>query len=153
MTELAVAQTARRAVPAAGWVVIAKPGADEPYSRSVPQSWSPGSAGLASVSTPVSPVDDTPGSAPIVTVIAQGTAVVLTGFESTPWIWIVGAALIPVLWIIMWVRRDRISLHEWGYLRRAHWAWTLLGAHGYITARTIVVRRQSAKAEHPRCVC
>ena len=123
-----------------GSMVIAEPHADEPYSRSVPHPWSPGSAGLASASTPVSPVVDTPGSAPIVTVIAQGTAVVLTGFESTPWIWIVVAALIPVLWIIMWVRR-------------AHWALALLGALGYLTARTIVVRRQSAKAEHPRCVC
>ena len=85
-------------------------------------------------------MDDTPGSALIVTVTAQGTAVVVTGFESTPWIWIVAAALIPVLWIIMWVRR-------------AHWAWAFLGALGYLTARTIVSRRQLAQAEHPHGVC
>lgn len=114
-TEHAIAQAASGAVPAAGSMVIAEPHADEPHSRSVPHSWSPGSAGLESASTRLSPVVDTPGSAPIVTVIARGIAVVLTGFESTPWIWIVGAALIPVLWIIMWVRRDRISLHEWGH--------------------------------------
>lgn len=81
---------------------------------------------------------------PLVTVLAQSAAVVLSGFESTPLIWIIGAAIIPVLWIIIWVRRDRITLHEWGHLRRAHWGWAFLGALGYLTARTIVVRRQSA---------
>ncbi|WP_439565078.1 DUF2510 domain-containing protein [Microcella sp.] len=81
---------------------------------------------------------------PLVTVVAQTAAIVLSGFESTPWIWIAGATIIPVLWIIMWVRRDRITLHEWGHLRRAHWAWAFLGALGYLTARTIVVRRQAA---------
>lgn len=80
---------------------------------------------------------------PVVTVIAQAAAVVLTGFESTPIIWIIGATIIPVLWIIMWVRRDRITLHEWGHLRRAHWGWAFLGALGYLTARTIVVLRQT----------
>lgn len=81
---------------------------------------------------------------PLITVLAQTAALVLSGFESTPVIWIIGAALIPVLWIIMWVRRDRITLHEWGHLRRAHWGWAFLGALGYLTARTIVVRRQTA---------
>jgi len=81
---------------------------------------------------------------PLVTVIAQSAAVVLSGFESTPVIWIIGATVIPVLWIVMWVRRDRITLYEWGHLRRAHWAWAFLGALGYLTARTIVVRRQAA---------
>lgn len=81
---------------------------------------------------------------PLVTVVAQAAAIVLTGFESTPIVWIIGASIIPVLWIIMWVRRDRITLHEWGHLRRAHWGWALLGALGYLTARTIVVRRQAA---------
>ena len=26
------------------------------------------------------------------------------------WVWLVGAAIMPVLWIIIWVRRDRIAL-------------------------------------------
>lgn len=81
---------------------------------------------------------------PLVTVAAQSAAIVLSGFESTPAIWIIGATIIPVLWIVMWVRRDRITLHEWGHLRRAHWGWAFLGALGYLTARTIVVRRQAA---------
>lgn len=81
---------------------------------------------------------------PLVTVLAQSAAIVLSGFESTPAIWIIGATIIPVLWIIMWVRRDRITLYEWGHLRRAHWGWAFLGALGYLTARTIVVRRQAA---------
>lgn len=81
---------------------------------------------------------------PLVTVAAQTASIVLSGFESTPVIWLIGATIIPVLWIIMWVRRDRITLHEWGHLRRAHWAWALLGALGYLVARTIVVRRQAA---------
>lgn len=81
---------------------------------------------------------------PLVTVLAQSAAILLSGFESTPAIWIIGATVIPVLWIIMWVRRDRITLYEWGHLRRAHWGWAFLGALGYLTARTIVVRRQAA---------
>jgi hypothetical protein len=81
---------------------------------------------------------------PLVTVLAQSAGIVLSGFESTPVIWLIGASIIPVLWIIMWVRRDRITLYEWGHLRRAHWAWAFLGALGYLTARTIVVRRQAA---------
>ena len=52
-------------------------------------------------------------------------------------------AVLPVLWIITWVRRDRLTLHEWGHLRRAHWAWAFLGAVGYLFARTLVVRRQA----------
>ncbi|MBX9471044.1 DUF2510 domain-containing protein [Microcella sp.] len=80
---------------------------------------------------------------PLVTVLAQTAAVVLTGFESTPAIWILGAMIIPILWIIMFVRRDRITLHEWGHLRRAHWGWAFLGALGYLVARTIVVRKQA----------
>lgn len=80
---------------------------------------------------------------PLVTVLAQAAAVVLSGFESTPWIWLVGAAIIPVLWIIIWVRRDRLTLDEWGHLERAHWAWAFLTEVGYLIARTIVVRRQA----------
>lgn len=80
---------------------------------------------------------------PVVVVLAQTAAIVLTGLESTPVIWVIGAAIIPVLWIIMWVRRDRITLHEWGHLRRAHWGWAFLGAIGYLVARAIVVGRQS----------
>lgn len=80
---------------------------------------------------------------PLVTVLSQTAAVILSGFESTPAIWIIGATIIPILWIIMWVRRDRITLHEWGHLRRAHWGWAFLGAFGYLIARTIVVTRQT----------
>ena len=80
---------------------------------------------------------------PAVTVISQSAAVVLTGLESTPAIWIIGATIIPVLWIIMWVRRDRITLHEWGHLHRAHWGWAFLAAIGYLVARTIIVNRQA----------
>ncbi len=80
---------------------------------------------------------------PLITVLSQAAAVVLSGFESTPWIWLAGAAIIPVLWIIIWVRRDRLTLDEWGHLERAHWGWAFLTEVGYLTARTIVVRRQT----------
>lgn len=80
---------------------------------------------------------------PLVTVLAQAAAIVLSGFESTEWVWIAGAIVIPLLWLIIWVRRDRITLHEWGHLRRAHWGWAFLGAVGYLVARTLVVRRQT----------
>lgn len=80
---------------------------------------------------------------PLVTVLAQTAAVFLSGIESTPWIWIVGAAIVPVLWIIVWVRRDRLALDEWGHLERAHWGWAFLTEVGYLTARAVVVRRQA----------
>jgi hypothetical protein len=79
-----------------------------------------------------------------VTVAAQTAAALLSGLDSTPSIWFVGAAVFPVLWIVMWVRRDRIALDEGGHLRRAHWAWAFLGDIGYLTARTVVVRRQTS---------
>ncbi len=80
---------------------------------------------------------------PLVVTLSQLAAIFLTGLESTPLIGIIAATLLPVLWIIIWVRRDRLTLHEWGHLRRAHWAWAFLGAVGYLTARTLVVRRQA----------
>lgn len=80
---------------------------------------------------------------PIVVTLSQLAAITLTGLESTPLLWIIAATLLPVLWIIIWVRRDRLTLHEWGHLRRAHWGWAFLGAVGYLTARTLVVRRQA----------
>lgn len=80
---------------------------------------------------------------PVITVLSQAAILVLTGMGLTPWVWLVGAAIMPVLWIIIWVRRDRIALDEWGHLRRAHWGWAFLTEVGYLTARTIVVRRQS----------
>lgn len=80
---------------------------------------------------------------PFVTVLAQTAAVFLSGLESTPWVWIAGAAIIPVLWITMWVRRDRLTLDEWGHLERAHWGWAFLTEVGYLAARAVVVRRQA----------
>ena len=80
---------------------------------------------------------------PLVVTFSQLAAITLTGLESTPLLWIIAATLLPVLWIIIWVRRDRLTLHEWGHLRRAHWGWAFLGAVGYLTARTLVVRRQA----------
>ncbi|MDX2026589.1 DUF2510 domain-containing protein [Microcella sp.] len=139
-----------------GSTVIAAPAAVEPYNYSAPYSWSPGSAAgpdaaIRTAPQVISYVPDrasTPASwalaaTPLVTALAQGAAALLAGFESTPFLWIAGAAIIPVLWLIMWVRRDRITLDEWGHMRRAHWAWAFLGDIGYLTARTIVVRRQT----------
>lgn len=143
-------------LPSTGSLVIAAPAAVEPYSYSAPYSWSPGSATHPDGAHPqtntvmvyVPERSNTPASwalaaTPLVTVAAQTAAAVLSGFETTPLIWIVGAAIIPVLWIIMWVRRDLIALDAWGHLQRAHWAWAFLGDIGYLTARTIVVRRQT----------
>ncbi|MER3389288.1 MAG: DUF2510 domain-containing protein [Microcella sp.] len=80
---------------------------------------------------------------PLVAFLAQLAVTVLTGLESTPWFWVVGAALLPILWIIIFVRRDRERLHEWGHLERASAWWALLGSYGYLTARGIVVQRQA----------
>lgn len=162
---------ASAAAPSTGTTTIAEPGAVDPYAYSAPYSWSPGSVDAPAAqplgtygartrtpdeiwNTRASSIDYVPERSttpaawalaftPVVTVLAQTAAVVLTGLESTPWIWLVGAALIPVLWIIIWVRRDRITLDEWGHLRRAHWGWAFLTEVGYLTARTIVVRRQA----------
>jgi len=80
---------------------------------------------------------------PVVTVLSQTAVFALTSLGPTPWVWLVGAAIMPVLWIIIWVRRDRIALYEWGHLQRAHWGWAFLTEVGYLTARTLIVRRQS----------
>lgn len=139
-----------------GSTLIASPMSVQPYNYSAPYSWSPGSATGPEFTQPVTAqamVYEPEGSitpaawalaaTPLVTVLAQAAAALLSGFETTPVVWIAGAALIPILWIIMWVRRDLITLDEWGHLRRAHWAWAFLGDIGYLTARTIVVRRQT----------
>ena len=139
-----------------GSTVIAAPVSIEPYGYSAPYSWSPSSVASPDVvhtqtheTVIYEPESSTTPSSwalavtPLVTALAQATAVVLSGFESTPFIWIAAAAIIPVLWIIIWVRRDLITLHEWGFMRRAHWAWAFLGDIGYLTARTMVVRRQT----------
>ena len=136
--------------------VIAAPAAAAPYHYSAPHSWSPGSATNPDAPPRTGPqvLEYVPEGAntaaawalaatPLVTALAQAAAAVLAGFESTPFVWIAGAAIVPILWIIMWVRRDRITLHEWGHLHRAPWAWAFLGDIGYLTARTIVVRRQT----------
>lgn len=80
---------------------------------------------------------------PLIVTLSQLAAITLSGLGSTPLLWIIAASVLPVLWIIIWVRRDRLTLHEWGHLRRAHWGWAFLGAVGYLTARTLVVRRQA----------
>ncbi len=139
---------------------LALPGATVPYTYSAPHSWSP------AVPSATDPFSTSPGSVttraleyvpersntpaawalaltPIVVALALVAALVLSGMNSGPVIWIAGAALLPILWLIVWVRRDRITLHEWGHLRRAHWAWAFLGAVGYLLARTLVVRRQA----------
>ena len=139
-----------------GSTIIAAPVAVEPYGYSAPYSWSPGSATSPDTALHTAPqvleyVPDrasTPAAwalaaTPLVTAAAQAAAAVLAGFESTSFIWIAGAAIVPVLWLIIWVRRDRNTLYDWGHLSRAHWAWAFLGDIGYLTARTIVVRRQT----------
>ncbi|UYN84044.1 MAG: DUF2510 domain-containing protein [Microcella sp.] len=142
---------------------IAEPTAAMPYGFSAPYSWSPSAPTSASVPPAPTVVDYAPersltgaswalACTPLVTVLAQAAAVLLTGFESTPFIWIVGAAVLPILWIIIWVRRDRITLYEWGHVRRAHWGWAFLGALGYLFARAIVVRRTTRAGWWPLLV-
>jgi hypothetical protein len=143
-------------LPNTGSMVIAAPTAVEPYRYSAPYTWSPGSATHPEVAhshtshvmvyvpeRSITPAAWALVATPLVTVMAQAAAAALSGFESTPLMWIVGAAIIPVLWIIIWVRRDLIALDEGGHLHRAHWAWAFLGDIGYLTARTLVVRRQT----------
>ena len=142
---------------------IAEPTAAMPYGFSAPYSWSPSAPAPASVPPAPNVVDYAPERSltgaswalavtPLVTVLAQAAAVLLTGFESTPFIWILGAAVLPILWIIIWVRRDRITLYEWGHVRRAHWGWAFLGALGYLFARAIVVRRTTRAGWWPLLV-
>jgi hypothetical protein len=80
---------------------------------------------------------------PFVTAMSQAAAVVLSDAGDSVALWALGASVFPILWIVVWVRRDRMFLHDWGHLRRAHWAWAFLGDVGYLTARTIVVRQQT----------
>jgi len=139
---------------------LALPGATVPYTYSAPYSWSPAAPSAteptewspSSVSTHalayVPERSNTPAAwalavTPVVVGLALAAALVLSSFYSRPVIWTLGAALVPILWLVVWVRRDRITLHEWGHLKRAHWAWAFLGALGYLLARTLVVRRQA----------
>ncbi len=139
---------------------LAVPGATIPYTYSAPYSWSPSIPSAAEVASPstssiathaleyVPEKSNTPAAwalavTPVVVVLAQAAALLLSGYESTPVIWIIGAAIIPILWLIVWVRRDLITLDEWGHLKRAHWGWAFLGAVGYLVARTLVVRRHA----------
>jgi hypothetical protein len=139
---------------------LAVPGATIPYTYSAPYSWSPSIPSAAEAASPstssiathaleyVPERSNTPAAwalavTPIVVALALAAAFVLSGFYSRLVIWTAGAALLPILWLIVWVRRDRITLDEWGHLRRAHWAWAFLGATGYLVARTLVVRRQA----------
>lgn len=170
ITGRSASSPASAAWPTTATTTIAQPAAADPYAYSAPASLSPGSVDAPTVqplgtygthtrtpdeiwNTRSSSIDYTPERSttpaswalavtPVITALAQTAAAVLNGFESTPWIWVVGAAVVPVLWIIIWVRRDRIMLDEWGHLQRAHWGWAFLTEVGYLTARTIVVRRQ-----------
>lgn len=89
---------------------------------------------------------------PLVAFLAQLAVTVLTGIESTPWFWVLAASLLPIMWIIVFVRRDREKLHEWGHLERASGWWALLGSYGYLTARGIVVQRQAGRGWWPLIV-
>lgn len=138
--------------------VIAEPTLATPYAYSAPYSWSP-SAPAAPPSEPtvvehIPERSTTPASwalalTPLVVVLAELAAVALTGFESTPLLWIVGAAVIPILWLVVWVRRDRVTLHEWGHLRRPAWGWAFLGDVGYLTARTVILHRVARRSWWP----
>ena len=133
---------------------MAEPTAAMPYGFSAPYSWSPSAPTPASVPPAPTVLDYAPersltfaswalAATPLITALSHLAAVALTGFESTPLFWVIGAGLIPILWLIIWVRRDRITLYEWGHVRRAHWGWVFLGALGYLTARAIVVHRST----------
>jgi len=89
---------------------------------------------------------------PLVAYVAQLAVTLLTGIDSTPWFWIVAAGLLPIMWIIVFVRRDRERLHEWGHLERASAWWALLGNVGYLTARSIIVQRQAGRGWWPLIV-
>jgi len=142
---------------------LAEPTATMPYGFSAPYSWSPSAPAPASAPPAPTVVDHTPersltfaswalAGTPLITTLAHLAAAVLTGVESTPLIWVIGAGIIPILWLIIWVRRDRITLYEWGHVRRAHWGWVFLGAVGYLTARAIVVRRMTRAGWWPLIV-
>lgn len=89
---------------------------------------------------------------PLVAYLAQLAVTVLSGLESTPWIWVLAAGLLPIFWIVVFVRRDREKLHEWGHLERASAWWALLGNVGYLAARGIVVQRQAGRGWWPLIV-
>jgi hypothetical protein len=89
---------------------------------------------------------------PLVAFLAQIAVTILIGFDSTPWFWLFASSVLPVLWLIVFVRRDREKLHEWGHLERASAWWALLGSYGYLTARGIVVQRQAGRGWWPLIV-
>lgn len=145
----------------------AEPGAGQTYAYSAPYSWSPGSApspvgGVGSGSRSAHELwssgayelDDTPeltttasawalAATPLVAVLASAAASLLVDFGSAPVIGVIAAGALPILWVIVFVLRDRERLHAWGHLQRASAWWALLGPAGYLSARGTVVNRQS----------
>jgi|GEM_PF-2037199 len=89
---------------------------------------------------------------PLVAFGAQLAVTILTGLESTPWVLLLAAGLLPIMWIIVFVRRDRMKLHDWGHLERASAWWALLGSYGYLAARGIIVQRQAGRGWWPLVV-
>ena len=57
--------------------------------------------------------------------------------------------LIPFLLTIGWARRDTRRLRIWGHQVVPHWAWSFLGAPGYLIARTVVLRRNAGVGSAP----
>lgn len=155
---------------------LAVPGDTAPYALSAPASQTPASAPqpLGSMSgrtrhrhelwnTTSQSVEYVPERAttfaswmlaatPVITALAHGAASLLRGSTEVPLLLLIGAGVIPLLWIIMWVRRDRLTLHAWGHLRRASAWWILLGALGYLVARTVIVRGQTGRGWWPLVV-
>ncbi|WP_187270558.1 DUF2510 domain-containing protein [Lacisediminihabitans profunda] len=89
------------------------------------------------------------GFTPWVGLMASVGLVVLTLLGSGAWWWLIGAALLPLLWSIAFALRDRNKLDVWGYEARASLGWLFLGPLAYLIARTVRVHQRVRRGSFP----
>ncbi|MFT2817727.1 DUF2510 domain-containing protein [Leifsonia sp. A12D58] len=114
----------------------AEPAAEITHFRDIPSRWSSVSVWLLAFT-------------PWLTLICLVITVLVSSSTGTPgWVQ-VRLFLIPFLLTIGWARRDTRRLRIWGHEVVPHWAWSFLGAPGYLIARTIVLRRNAGVGAAP----
>ncbi|GAB3128273.1 DUF2510 domain-containing protein [Glaciibacter psychrotolerans] len=77
-----------------------------------------------------------------------GCAVIVATVLENVWLEC-GALILPWLLTIVWAQRDGARLRAWGHRNVPRWPWALLGAPGYLIARTVVLRRNTGIGSPP----
>jgi hypothetical protein len=86
---------------------------------------------------------------PLIGVLAGAAVALLVGIGPSALPWIFAAALLPTLWLIAAVLRDRQALVSFGYNPVPSGWWLLLGPLAYVIARTVRVKRASGRGLAP----